>query len=183
MENDIIFSPFQIKNFTLHNRLGVAPMTRISSPGDSIPRQDVLDFLVRRACSQYEGHRAPEMNSPAGRGRHWLPRPPSGRVADRWNGLNEQYPDRRANVRQCIYQDLGDTRSRGLLVQRVSSLQECAPVRPQRKNRAILRYYSTHGNCCWAPRGAAPAKIMRLQGKTRLGEFAYPSGIYQNAID
>ena len=49
MKNDIIFSPFQIKNFTLHNRLGVAPMTRISSPGDSIPRQDVLDFLVRRA--------------------------------------------------------------------------------------------------------------------------------------
>lgn len=49
MANDIIFSPFQIKNFTLRNRLGVAPMTRISSPGDSIPRQDVLDFLVRRA--------------------------------------------------------------------------------------------------------------------------------------
>jgi len=49
MNNDIIFSPFQIKNFTLRNRLGVAPMTRISSPGDSIPRQDVLDFLVHRA--------------------------------------------------------------------------------------------------------------------------------------
>lgn len=49
MSNDTIFSPFKIKNFTLRNRLGVAPMTRISSPGDSIPRQDVLDFLVRRA--------------------------------------------------------------------------------------------------------------------------------------
>ena len=49
MNNDTIFSPFQIKNFTLRNRLGVAPMTRISSPGDSIPRQDVLDFLVHRA--------------------------------------------------------------------------------------------------------------------------------------
>lgn len=49
MKNDIIFSPFKIKNFTLRNRLGVAPMTRISSPCDSIPRQDVLDFLVRRA--------------------------------------------------------------------------------------------------------------------------------------
>lgn len=49
MTKDLIFSPFQIKNFTLRNRLGVAPMTRISSPGDSIPRQDVLDFLVRRA--------------------------------------------------------------------------------------------------------------------------------------
>lgn len=49
MTSDILFSPFQIKNFTLRNRLGVAPMTRISSPGDSIPRQDVLDFLIRRA--------------------------------------------------------------------------------------------------------------------------------------
>jgi 2,4-dienoyl-CoA reductase-like NADH-dependent reductase (Old Yellow Enzyme family) len=45
-----IFSPLQIKNFTLRNRLGVAPMTRMSSPGDSIPRQDVLNFLVRRAA-------------------------------------------------------------------------------------------------------------------------------------
>ncbi len=49
MKDDILFSPFKIKNFTLCNRLGVAPMTRMSSPGDSIPRQDVLDFLVRRA--------------------------------------------------------------------------------------------------------------------------------------
>ena len=49
MNNDMVFSPFKIKNFTLRNRLGVAPMTRISSPSDSIPRQDVLDFLVRRA--------------------------------------------------------------------------------------------------------------------------------------
>jgi 2,4-dienoyl-CoA reductase-like NADH-dependent reductase (Old Yellow Enzyme family) len=49
MENDMVFSPFQIKNYTLRNRLGVAPMTRMSSLGDSIPRQDVLDFLVRRA--------------------------------------------------------------------------------------------------------------------------------------
>lgn len=49
MKDDILFSPFQIKTFTLRNRLGVAPMTRMSSPGDSLPRQDVLDFLVRRA--------------------------------------------------------------------------------------------------------------------------------------
>lgn len=49
MKDDKVFSPFQIKNYTLRNRLGVAPMTRMSSPGDSIPRQDVLDFLVRRA--------------------------------------------------------------------------------------------------------------------------------------
>jgi 2,4-dienoyl-CoA reductase-like NADH-dependent reductase (Old Yellow Enzyme family) len=49
MTNDIIFSPFKLKNFTLKNRIAVAPMTRMSSPGDSIPRQDVLDFLVRRA--------------------------------------------------------------------------------------------------------------------------------------
>jgi 2,4-dienoyl-CoA reductase-like NADH-dependent reductase (Old Yellow Enzyme family) len=46
---DIIFSSFKLKDFNLKNRIGVAPMTRMSSPGDSIPRQDVLDFLVRRA--------------------------------------------------------------------------------------------------------------------------------------
>ena len=49
MENNTLFSPFKIGNFNLKNRIGVAPMTRMSSPGDSIPRQDVLDFLVRRA--------------------------------------------------------------------------------------------------------------------------------------
>ena len=49
MSNDILFSPFQLKNFTLKNRIGVAPMTRMSSVVDSVPRQDVLDFLVRRA--------------------------------------------------------------------------------------------------------------------------------------
>jgi 2,4-dienoyl-CoA reductase-like NADH-dependent reductase (Old Yellow Enzyme family) len=46
---DRIFSPFTLKNFTLKNRLGVAPMTRMSSQADSIPRPDVLEFLVRRA--------------------------------------------------------------------------------------------------------------------------------------
>jgi 2,4-dienoyl-CoA reductase-like NADH-dependent reductase (Old Yellow Enzyme family) len=49
MANDIIFSPFKLNSFTLKNRIGVAPMTRMSSPGDGIPRKDVLDFLVRRA--------------------------------------------------------------------------------------------------------------------------------------
>ena len=49
MSDDILFTPFQLKNFTLKNRIGVAPMTRMSSSGDSIPRQDVLDFLVKRA--------------------------------------------------------------------------------------------------------------------------------------
>lgn len=49
MEKDILFSPFTLKGFKLNNRIGVAPMTRMSSPADSIPRQDVLDFLVRRA--------------------------------------------------------------------------------------------------------------------------------------
>ena len=46
---DPLFSPFAIKHVNLRNRLGVAPMTRMSSVADSIPRQDVLDFLVRRA--------------------------------------------------------------------------------------------------------------------------------------
>jgi 2,4-dienoyl-CoA reductase-like NADH-dependent reductase (Old Yellow Enzyme family) len=49
MQEDLIFSPFQLKNYRLRNRLGVAPMTRMSSPADSIPRKDVLEFLVRRA--------------------------------------------------------------------------------------------------------------------------------------
>jgi len=49
MSTDTLFSPFQLKNYKLKNRIGVAPMTRMSSPGDSIPRRDVLDFLVRRA--------------------------------------------------------------------------------------------------------------------------------------
>jgi 2,4-dienoyl-CoA reductase-like NADH-dependent reductase (Old Yellow Enzyme family) len=49
MANDILFSPFELNGFNLKNRVGVAPMTRMSSPGGSIPHQDVLDFLVRRA--------------------------------------------------------------------------------------------------------------------------------------
>jgi 2,4-dienoyl-CoA reductase-like NADH-dependent reductase (Old Yellow Enzyme family) len=49
MVEDLLFSPFQLGNFTVKNRLGVAPMTRMSSVKDSIPRRDVLDFLVTRA--------------------------------------------------------------------------------------------------------------------------------------
>jgi len=44
-----IFSPVQIGNHTFKNRIGVAPMTRMSSPGHSIPRHDVLEFLITRA--------------------------------------------------------------------------------------------------------------------------------------
>jgi 2,4-dienoyl-CoA reductase-like NADH-dependent reductase (Old Yellow Enzyme family) len=49
MSEKNLFSEFWIKNKQLKNRIGLAPMTRTSSPGDSIPRKDVLDFLVRRA--------------------------------------------------------------------------------------------------------------------------------------
>lgn len=49
MSDNILFTPFQLKSLTLKNRIGVAPMTRMSSPGESIPRQDVFDFLIRRA--------------------------------------------------------------------------------------------------------------------------------------
>jgi 2,4-dienoyl-CoA reductase-like NADH-dependent reductase (Old Yellow Enzyme family) len=49
MTPERLFSPFQWKAHTLKNRLGVAPMTRMSSVQDSIPRPDVLEFLVRRA--------------------------------------------------------------------------------------------------------------------------------------
>jgi 2,4-dienoyl-CoA reductase-like NADH-dependent reductase (Old Yellow Enzyme family) len=49
VKEDKLFTPFKIKDFQLNNRIGVAPMTRMSAAADSIPRQDVLDFLVRRA--------------------------------------------------------------------------------------------------------------------------------------
>ncbi|MBU0943285.1 MAG: NADH-dependent flavin oxidoreductase [Proteobacteria bacterium] len=49
MKTDILFSPFTIKNHSFRNRIGVAPMTRMSAGADSIPRHDVLDFLIRRA--------------------------------------------------------------------------------------------------------------------------------------
>lgn len=49
MADDLLFSPFRLKNFTLKNRLGIAPMTRMSGGASCIPRQDVFDFLVRRA--------------------------------------------------------------------------------------------------------------------------------------
>ncbi len=49
MKSDKLFTQFKIKDFNLKNRIGVAPMTRMSAAADSIPRQDVLDFLVRRA--------------------------------------------------------------------------------------------------------------------------------------
>ncbi len=49
MSENNLFSECWIKNKSLKNRIGLAPMTRTSSPGDSIPRKDVLDFLVRRA--------------------------------------------------------------------------------------------------------------------------------------
>lgn len=49
MGRDQLFSSFELKNHRLRNRIGVAPMTRMSSQRDSIPRQDVLDFLARRA--------------------------------------------------------------------------------------------------------------------------------------
>jgi 2,4-dienoyl-CoA reductase-like NADH-dependent reductase (Old Yellow Enzyme family) len=49
MSDSKLFTTANIKGRTLKNRIGVAPMTRVSSPADSIPRKDVLDFLVRRA--------------------------------------------------------------------------------------------------------------------------------------
>ena len=49
MNHDLLFSPFQLGRHTLKNRIGVAPMTRMSSVRDAVPRPDVLDFLIRRA--------------------------------------------------------------------------------------------------------------------------------------
>lgn len=44
-----LFSEFPLNQVVLKNRLGVAPMTRMSSGSDCVPRKDVLDFLIRRA--------------------------------------------------------------------------------------------------------------------------------------
>ncbi len=44
-----LFSPMTINGITFKNRIGVAPMTRMSAGDTSIPRKDVLDFLVTRA--------------------------------------------------------------------------------------------------------------------------------------
>jgi 2,4-dienoyl-CoA reductase-like NADH-dependent reductase (Old Yellow Enzyme family) len=44
-----LFSPMTINNVTFKNRIGVAPMTRMSAGANGIPRKDVLDFLVTRA--------------------------------------------------------------------------------------------------------------------------------------
>jgi len=51
MKNDKLFTPFKIKNFTLKNRIGLAPMTRMSASENCIPRKDVLDLLIHRAQS------------------------------------------------------------------------------------------------------------------------------------
>ena len=37
-----LFSPLKMGSYTLKNRIGLAPMTRMSSEKDGIPRQDVL---------------------------------------------------------------------------------------------------------------------------------------------
>ena len=44
-----LFAILKIQQHVFRNRIGVAPMTRISADERSIPRQDVLDFLIRRA--------------------------------------------------------------------------------------------------------------------------------------
>lgn len=49
MGSDTIFTPLSVKDLTFKNRLGIAPMTRMSAGPDSIPRNDVFAFLVRRA--------------------------------------------------------------------------------------------------------------------------------------
>ena len=49
MKKDLLFTEFNLKNHKLQNRIGVAPMTRMSAVENGIPRQDVFDFLIRRA--------------------------------------------------------------------------------------------------------------------------------------
>ncbi|RUM40203.1 MAG: NADH-dependent flavin oxidoreductase [Desulfobulbus sp.] len=49
MTANTLFTPFSLGNYTLKNRIGLAPMTRMSAGENGIPRQDVFDFLTRRA--------------------------------------------------------------------------------------------------------------------------------------
>ncbi len=51
MKSGGLFSEYCIKDVLFKNRLGVAPMTRMSSSVDGIPRRDVFEFLVHRAKS------------------------------------------------------------------------------------------------------------------------------------
>lgn len=48
---DKLFTSFKIKNHTFSNRIGLAPLTRMSSGEDSIPREDVTKLLISRAKS------------------------------------------------------------------------------------------------------------------------------------
>ncbi len=48
MSLDALFSPFTLKNLTLPNRVVMAPMTRVFSPG-GIPNQAVAEYYERRA--------------------------------------------------------------------------------------------------------------------------------------
>lgn len=49
MTENIPFSTLNVKNFNFKNRIGFAPITRMSSSGGGIPRQDAFDLLIRRA--------------------------------------------------------------------------------------------------------------------------------------
>lgn len=51
MSPELLFQPFTIKNLTLPNRLVMAPMTRMFSPG-GIPTDDVAAYYRRRAEGQ-----------------------------------------------------------------------------------------------------------------------------------
>jgi len=48
---DLLFQPFRIKNLTLHNRVVMAPMTRMFSPG-GVPTEEVAAYYRRRAEGQ-----------------------------------------------------------------------------------------------------------------------------------
>ncbi len=48
MSLDTLFSPFALKTLKLENRVVMAPMTRVFSPG-GIPNQAVADYYMRRA--------------------------------------------------------------------------------------------------------------------------------------
>ena len=61
MSADLLFSPFAIKHLTLRNRLGVAPMTRMSSIADSSSeaRRKILACLCQPQVRKQNCRRLP----------------------------------------------------------------------------------------------------------------------------
>ncbi len=48
---DVLFEPFKLKSLSMQNRIVMAPMTRVFSPG-GVPKSNVADYYRRRAAGE-----------------------------------------------------------------------------------------------------------------------------------